>query len=482
MYRFGPIVFLPLLACCVSGPNYAGPPPATPAAALTPFVRGGDHVRADAPAAGPWWTALRDPVLDALEQRALTANPNIGVARARVRQARAALRLDRANQLPSAGTQAIYVHARLPEVDLGGGSPPDTDGAAGRDGGGTDAPNFYSLGFDASWEVDLFGGQRRAVEASRASLAAAEANIADAQVQLTAEIAQTYVRLRDRQTQLALSHRSADMQRQMLALTRQRLERGAVSAVDVERVQTQLKSTVAQAVPIEAEIATLLNALAVLAGEQPGSLDAMLGDSGAVPLVPAQVSIGNPAALLQRRPDIRAAERRLAAQTARIGVAEAARFPKLSFMGILGLGGTSVSALTDLDNLAALAMPRLQWQFLDFGRNASRVEQSRGARDEAEAQYRQTVLAALQDAEDALARFGTRRRTVATLAEGKASADRAATLTRQRFQAGTATLIDVLDTERARVSAEQSLAAALAELTNDYVALQKALGLGWAPT
>lgn len=481
MHRFAPLVLMPLLAACTVGPDYSGPPGVTSAPALTPFVRGGDVARAQAPAPGSWWTVLNDPTLDMLEQRALAANPDIAIAQARVRQARGTLRVDRANRLPTAGAQAMYVHARLPGIDVGDGT--QSDGVAQEsNGSGSDPLDFYSLGFDASWEVDLFGGTRRTIEASRATLSAAEANMADARVQLTAEVAQTYVNLRDRQAQLALSRQSAEAQSQILELTRQRQARGASSAVDVERLRSQLISTQAQTVPIEAEIEALMNALAVLAGEQPGALDAVLRTPGAVPLVPAVVDIGDPAALLQRRPDIRVAERRLAAETAKIGVAEAARFPKLSFMGILGLGGTSIDALTDFDNLAGLAMPRLQWQFLDFGRNAAKVEQARGSRDEAEARYRLAVLGALRDAEDALSRFGTRRRTVATLAEGKASADRAWTLTQQRYRAGTATLIDMLDTDRQRLSAQQNLAAATANLTNDYVALQKALGLGWTVT
>ena len=189
--------------------------------------------------------------------------------------------------------------------------------------------------------------------------------------------------------------------------------------------------------------------------------------------------MGDPAALLQRRPDIRAAERQLAQSNARIGVAEAQRFPQISLMGMLGLGGTNPGDVFDAGNLFTLGMPRLSWNFLDFGRNAARVEQAKGVRDEAAAQYRASVLTALRDAEDALSRYGARRRTVASAARTKASADRAAALQQQRYAAGTATLIDTL--ERQRLSAEQSLAQATAAMTSDFIALQKALGLGWGP-
>ncbi|WP_448664224.1 efflux transporter outer membrane subunit [Sphingomonas sp. CJ20] len=477
MRTLAPFATLVLLAGCTVGPNYAGAPkPLAAGDAPATFARGANATTAQAPVAGRWWTTLGDAPLDELETRALAANPGIAVAQARMRQARAAVRLERANALPGGAASARYVHAEIPGVDLGSLTGSREEGSSNESPTSLD---FYNLGFDASWEIDLFGGQRRTVEAARASLAAAEANVADTQVQLTAEVAQAYVNLRDRQLRLQLAKQASEMQRQMLELTRQRRAQGVASQLEVEQLEGQVRSTDAQLVPIGAEIEAYQNALAVLTGAAPGTLDAMLATPGAIPLPPAAVAVGDPAALLQRRPDIRAAERQLAASTARIGVAEASRFPRLSFMGILGLGGTSPSALTNLDNLAALAMPTLQWSFLDFGRGAARVRQAEGARDEAEATYRQAVLRALQDAEDSLSRFGHRRETLASLAQVKAAADRAAALMQQRYGAGTATRTQALDAERNRLAAEQNVIAATAGLTTDYVALQKALGLGW---
>jgi NodT family efflux transporter outer membrane factor (OMF) lipoprotein len=478
-----PLLALPLsLAACTMGPDYAGPPASPSSMPVASFARSGDAVQNTVPSLANWWTSLGDPRLDALEQRALAANPSIAVAQTRLRQARSALRLERANRLPNGNASGSYLHAELPGIDLG-----SLTGGEGAEGGGTESSgggstglDFFNLGFDASWEVDLFGRQRRTVEAARAAAESAEANLADAQVQLTAEVAQAYVALRDRQARIALSQRASEMQRRILRLTEERYARGTVSALDVERLRLQVENTDAELVPLSAEAATYLNALAVLVGEAPGALDGELQGPAPVPLVPAQVAVGDPASLLQRRPDIRAAERELASRSARIGVAEAARFPSLSLQGMLGLGGTSVADVVDPDNLAALATPMLRWNFLDFGRGRARVEQAQGERDEAEANYRQAVLTALRDAEDALARFGARRQTLASLVRAKASADRSSALMQQRFQAGTATLIDALDVERQRVAAEQQLSIATAGLTTDYVALQKALGLGWS--
>jgi NodT family efflux transporter outer membrane factor (OMF) lipoprotein len=458
--------FLGLVAACTVGPNYKGPPPlASAGSEAAGFVRGGNAI---SPPAARWWTTLNDPTLNGLEERALAGNYNVAAAEARVREARSALRIERANELPQVAATGMYAHADLPPINLGGNTSNNRT-----------VLNFFNVGFDASWEIDLFGGQRRTIEAARATLGASEASLSDAQVQLGAEVAQAYVNLRDRQQRMVLIRQESALEQRTLALTEQRYTRGTASALDVERLRTQFENTSALAVPLQAEIESYLDALAVLTGSTPGSLDATLQAAGAVPLPPASVAVGDPAALLRRRPDIRSAERRLAAATARIGVAEATRFPRLSFMGILGIGGTSLSALTNLNNIAAIALPQLQWSVLDFGRGAARVRQSEAQRDEAEALYRQAVLAALQDAEDSLSRFGHRRETVASLVRVRDSATRAAALMEQRYRAGTATLIDALDAERQRIAAEQNLADAVAALTNDYVAIQKALGLGW---
>ena len=463
-----------LLSGCTVGPNYSGAPVAAPrAAGGGAFVRPGDAA-VTAPPVARWWDALGDPVLTAIEARALAANPDLAAAQARIRQARADLREQKADLLPNASATALYAHARFPGLNL------EETGDDARNGGDAASNlDLYNVGFDASWEVDLFGGQRRAIEAARATAQAADADLADAQVSLSAEVAQAYVNVRDRQARIALDERSVAMQEQMLALTQQRYQRGTASRLDVERLSNQLDTTRADVTPLRAELDAYLDELATLTGDEPGTLDATLSATRPLPLPPAQVAIGDPAALLQRRPDIRSAERTLAADTAKIGQAKAARFPKLSFMGIIGIGGTGPSDLTRLDDFTALIAPQLSWSFLDFGRNAAKQHQAEAVRDEAEAKYRAAVLAALRDAEDSLSRFRYRRMTVATLARAKAAADEAATLSRQRYAAGTTTLIDLLDTERRQIDAAQNLSVAEAGLTGDFVAIQKALGLGW---
>jgi NodT family efflux transporter outer membrane factor (OMF) lipoprotein len=461
------------LAACTAGPDYRAPQ--SPANG-TAFMRANDAVSEQAPAVARWWTQLGDPALDTLEARALAADPGLAAAQARVKQARAGLRLERADRLPKGNASALYVHAQLPGLDL---SSSDDSGSSGSDGGDSDSLNFYNLGFDASWEVDLWGGGRRRVEATRAQLGAAEANRADAQVSLTADVAQAYVALRERQQRLALLGAAVDRRRATLTLVEQRRQQGAASAIEVEQQRDEVEQAQAALLPVIAERDAYLNALATLLGEAPGALDAMLAASKPIPLPPASVAIGDPAALLARRPDIRAAERQLAKATAQIGVAQSARFPRLSFMGLIGIGGTHPGDLLDLDKLAGLAVPQLSWSFLDFGRSAARVEQVKDAREEAEANYRQAVLAALRDCEDALSHFGAQRQGVASAGRSRASAQRTAALTQQRLQAGTASQIQLLDAEIRSLAAQQAEAQATAAMTMGFIALQKALGLGW---
>lgn len=471
---------LPLcaLAACTVGPNYKDAATAGAVAPPAQFARAADPAVAATQAldVASWWKAMGDPALDQLEEQALAANPSVAVAEARLRQARATVRSKRADAAPSASASALAIHANVPGFDLGSSS---SDSSTSDSSSDSQSLNLYNLGFDASWEVDLWGGKRRGVEAARAQLDAAQANVADAQVTLTAEVAQAYVNLRERQQRIALVEQDAAAQRQTLELTRQRRAAGTASELDLEQQRDKLEQSEAARLPLVAERDAYLNALAVLTGQAPGALDAVLGSPAAVPLPPASVPVSDPASLIRRRPDVRAAERQYAAATAQIGVAEAARFPSLSFMGLIGIGGTHVDDVVDPGNLATIALPRLSWNFLDFGRTASQVEKAKGAQDEAAAQYRGAVLNALQDSEDALARYGAGRLTVASAERTLATADRTTALMRQRFAAGTGSRIQLLDAQRQSLSAAQALSQANGAMTADFVALQKALGLGW---
>jgi len=475
-----------LLAGCAVGPDYRGPAALPPAAQPGPaFVRAPASTSAEEPILAQWWLALGDPVLNTLEARALAGNPGLEAAQARIEQARQNVRYERAQRLPTGAVQGTYIHADLPGLDLGsngGGTSEGTTGAPAP--GGSSAPadttiSFFNLGLNANWEIDVWGKQRRIAESANAQLGAAVGSAADAQVQLTAEVAQAYLNIRERQHRLASLERAREVRATQLDLAEQRFRRGTTAAFEVERARTQLNAGDTDIASVRAELESYLNALAALTGATPGAVDPLLVERAAIPLPPANVPVGNPASLIARRPDIRAAERNLAAATAQIGAVEAARLPTISFMGILGIGGPNVDDLLDLGNISTIAMPRIQWGALDFGRSLARLRQARSARDEAEASYRQAVLGALQDAETSLSRFGQQRRTVAALAQVAASAERSAKLMRQRYDAGAASLSDALDAERQALEAERNLFAATAALTGSFVAVQKSLGLGW---
>ena len=456
-----------LLGGCTVGPDYGGAPDVAPAsAARAGFVRAGDVAVDPAPPAARWWTALNDPLLTRLIDDARAASPTIAIAEARLRQSRATLRLRERDSVPNINASGVYVHAELPDDALG------SDGASSVD--------FYNLGFDASWEIDLFGGRRRGVEAARATAAAAEARTADAQVSLAAELAQDYVTLRDQQARLRLAEASSGLQDRILNLAQQRYAGGTASAQDVERLRNQFETTQAGLVPLRTQIRVSCDQIALLSGREPGALDAVLMPAGAVPLPPRMVAIGDPAALLRRRPDIRAAERTLASSSARIGANVARMFPTVNLLGVVGFGGADPGDIFDPSALTVLAAPMLRWNFLNFGRVQAQVRGAEAARDEAEAQYRQTVLAALQDAESALTRYGGLRTNVAALMRAEASATRSAALARERYAGGTVTLSDQMEAERQRLSASQSRIQAEAQMTIAFVALQKALGLGWS--
>ncbi len=451
------------LAGCTVGPNFRGAPPAAPIAANSAvFHRAPADTSSAQPSAARWWTEIGDPELTALIEAALADSPDVAAAEARLRESRAALRQQKSNALPKGSASASYINAQLPKSTLDVGD-----------------LNLYNLAFDATWEVDLFGGTRRAVQAASAESIAVQADLADTRVQLAAEVAQAYVDLRDREARRELALRTAELESRILDLTEQRRARGVASDLDVERIRTQVENTRAGIIPLDQQITESMDELAVLTGREPGSLDDALRVARPLPTPPATVAVGDPAAMLRRRPDIRAAEFRLAAQTAAIGEREADWFPKLSLFGDLGFSSTSRGSLIRGDNFLALGIPYLQWNALDFGRTRAGVNQAKAGRDEAEAKYRSAVLDALRDADAALSRYGHQRTYVGSLLAIENSATKASALTEMRYRAGTSSALDWLDAERTRFSAEQDRVAGEADLIKDYVALQKSLGLGW---
>lgn len=423
------------------------------------------------PPGAPWWTALGDPLLDQMIARGLANAPAVEAAVARVEQARSGIRSARAANLPALSASTMFIHTDLPGDVL----------SANRRLAG----DMFHAGFDAQWEIDLWGGGQRNVERASAMAEAADAELADARVTLAAEIARTYVTLRARQVTTLALEGSIPLRTRILKLERERLAQGTGSDRDLSDALAELAVMKARVDATHAEITNLKDALAVLTGQEPGAMGTSLdnnGDQRDIPLPPAEVAIGDVGALLQRRPDIRRAERELAAASARIGMEKAQRFPQISFLGLIGLGGSQLQDIAESGRINNIAMPRISWSFLDFGRGAAAVRGSEAARDAALAEYRGSVLAALQDAEAALTRFGASRTIYGHMLEAAAHRERIYQIDVERARAGTSTNIAMERSYVARSEAWVASVNAKADLTLAYIALAKSLGTGWEPT
>jgi NodT family efflux transporter outer membrane factor (OMF) lipoprotein len=439
---------------------------------------------------------MDDPELTHLVDLAFTASPTLKAAEARILQARATIVQTRSALFPQVNSTALAGKARIPlgqlstlDNSLNAALAKEATAAPGLFPNGTpkvDIPNhvtteLYNLGFDARWELDIFGGTRRQVEAAAAQMDASAARYEDAQVQLAAEVGQAYVTLRDAQHRLDLARASSAAEHRMWDLTVDKRRLGTATDADVAKVEAQARQTDAEIPPLEGQVEQAMDQLAMLVGQEPGTLDAELTPVRPVPLPPAVVAVADPAAMLRRRPDIRAAERQLAASNAGIGQAVAQLFPSVSLFGSIGFGSNKVDTLFRSSSLSMLGAPMLSWNLLDWGKVRAQIRQAGAANQESLAQYQGTVLQALQDAESALSRYGHQRENAVQLAGALEVATRSAHLAEMRYRGGTATALEALDAERQRLQVEQGLAQSKAQVSTDFIALQKSLGLGWQP-
>ncbi|MGE8281538.1 MAG: efflux transporter outer membrane subunit [Stenotrophomonas sp.] len=485
---------LPLaLAGCMLGPDHVRPEVAPVATAQPALPRAADAGVVAATPSSQWWRALNDPLLDQLIDQALRDSPNLGAAQAKVLASRALQRQRRAEQLPSIGAVAGYTAISPPDSmvdqvrEIGEGAArvaenngrPQEAAQLREEMSRIDLDtSMYIAGVDASWELDLFGRKRRAAQEAAAKADVDAAALADAQVQLAAEVAQVYLGYRGTRERTVLAERNLQAAKESLALTRQRRARGADSDLHVERARAQMEQQQSQLPGLRAQATEAKDQLALMTGREPGALDASLAEDRALPALPSQVRVDDAAAVIRRRPDIRKAEGELAASSAQIGQALSAYFPQVNLLGTIGMGASSLSDLNS-DSAASIVMPFLRWSVFDFGVNKARVAQARAGNEARLAAYEGTVLAALQDANSALTRFGSAREQLQSAGSAEASAGRAAALMTQRRQAGAASQIDLLDVQRQQLSAQDGLAQAKLQLLVRYVALQKALGLGW---
>jgi multidrug efflux system outer membrane protein len=339
---------------------------------------------------------------------------------------------------------------------------------------------LYDAGFDAFWEIDFFGRVRRLIEASEAEAQSFEATRRDVAVTLIGEVARNYLELRGAQQRLEVARANAVNQEQTLKLTNILLDGGRGTAFDVARAEAQFNTTLATMPPLEAQIKRSLHTLAVLTGRPPGAVNGELASVAPIPALAHTIGIETPGELLRRRPDIRAAERRLAAFTAGIGVAVADLFPRVTLIGTAGVTATSGSNLVRDDAAFYSIGPSIIWlAAFDIGRVRARIDQAEARADQAFAQYERTVLAALEEVESALVTFGRERVRYANLRQSELASTEAAELARLRFREGVATFLEVLDAERVQLAAQDELVVSETRVATALAAVYKALGGGW---
>jgi multidrug efflux system outer membrane protein len=420
-----------------------------------------------------WWTAFDDPLLNSLVDRAVQSNLDLRVAEARIREARASRTVIAAGPWPTLGSYGAYSRSRSSENALNFPS----------QGGGTPniklERNLFDTGFDANWEIDVFGGVRRRVEAADATVEATEYNRRDVLVSLLGDVAKNYIDLRGAQRRLAVARANLKTQQDSLDLTRVRFDAGLASDLDVARAEAQINATAAQIPLIESALKQAAYSLDLLLGLSPGALWSELEKEMAIPNLPAEVLVGLPSDLLRRRPDIRVAERQLAAATAQIGSAVAELFPKFSLTGIYGLQSISASDWFTGGSRYWSIGPTVTWPIFDAGRIRANIEIRNAQQEQALYQYEQTVLGALGDVEKSLVNYAQEQVRYRSLNDAVAANRRAVEMANELYIRGLNDYLNVLDAQRALYITETEQAQSEATMAANLVALYKALGGGW---
>jgi len=458
-----------LVGGCAVGPDYHSPSPHIPGAWSSPITNG---LTGRADESSSWWASFSDAELDSLIQRAVRSNLDLRVAEARMRQARAMRAGSEANFWPTLGASGSYARARQSHNQPLIGSLPLPANFAFEYG-------VYQAGFDASWEIDIFGGKRRALEASTAEWEGAIEARNDAMVSLLAEVARNYVELRGSQHRLEIARRDVALQKEALELTRARFQGGVANELDVTRAAALLAGMQAAMPPLDTAVQSTMYGLAVLLGQEPGELVTELSPSKPVPTAPPEVPIGLPSDLLRRRPDVRRAERQLAAETARIGVVESDWFPKLSLTGDFGTESVNFGKWFEPSSRFWSIGPSVKWNVFDFGRVRAQVRAQTAVQEAALATYEKAVLISLQEAENAVVAYAQEQNRHRALADEVAENQRSLGMVDDLYAKGRVNFLDVLDVRRSLYQSEDQLAVSNQAVSLDLIALYKALGGGW---
>lgn len=448
-------------ACTSVGPDYHEPELLLPPDWSAPREAG---LALGIAAEAPFWRLFADPALEDLVERALQRNKDLAAAFARLDSSRAAYGGATADRWPSLDARGSYEHREDSKNTPFGAFIPKTD--------------IHTLAFDASWEIDLWGRVRRSVEAASRDLEASTADVEAAALSVAAEVARGYVDLLAAVRRLAIARENLQLQERTVELVRARLAAGLVGERDVAQALTNVETTRSRLPLLEAAATVAQNRLAVLLGQAPGTV--VVATGGDLPHLAAPLATGQPTDLLRRRPDVRAAERRLAAEVARVGIAEADRYPRFSLAGTLGLSSNGPEQLFEADSLVSAIGPSVRWNLFDGGRLKNRVRALEASAEAAQRTYEQTVLRAIEEAENAMTQFVREQQRRTALARAAAEAKRAVDLAQTQYREGLSDFQAVLDSERIAATIDDDLATSDAAVATDLIALCKALGGGMA--
>jgi multidrug efflux system outer membrane protein len=464
----GACIALGALAACTLGPDYKKPDIGTPAKYSEAASTARTAVSPGDADLSRWWTQFNDPLLTWLITRALADNPDLAAAASRVREARQQEIIAGAPEYPSISATGNAVTFNS-DRNSGASQGLPIPGHA----------NLYAAGFDATWEIDLFGGTRRAKEAARDTTQAQAWAERDGEVSLTAEVANDYLTLRALQARIALGEAELERQKGVFTLIGERRRTGFVTNLDVNQQSTVVATAAAQIPQLDAQARGQIHALGVLIGEAPEALETQLGVPDAIPPPPPTLPTGLPSELLRRRPDVREAERKLAASNAQIGEQIANLYPKLELIGLASFATSSIGNLFSADNFASAAVGMATQPIFDGGRRHASIRVAREETVQAALAYRSAVLVALRDVEDALARYNAEETRRAALARSLTAARGSLSIAEDQYRTGFVTFINVYQAQIAVFNAQDQLTQSDGQIATDLVAIYKALGGGW---
>jgi NodT family efflux transporter outer membrane factor (OMF) lipoprotein len=456
------------LGGCAVGPNFQPPQIAVPPT-YSQTVTSGTNRPPETLA--QWWLLFHDPQLDSLVQEAALTNLDVRLAQARVREARAQQGVVRSALFPSVDANGQYARGRVSENSA--------NGLLAREAGQPLQQSLFNAGFDMNWELDIFGGNRRALEAARADLGATEESSRGTRITVLADVGLNYLDLRGLQKQLAVARDNLRLQEQTLDLTRDRFRAGLASELDTARAEAQVAETRSQIPLLEEDIQRSIHRLGILLAKQPAELEARLATPSPIPPAAPGIPVGLPSDLLRRRPDIRQAELEVAAATARIGVATADLFPKFYLTGTAGLESLSASDFfTGASRFWSIG-PSVRWPLFTAGRIRQNIKVQNARQEQMLLHYEQTVLSSLEEVENALVACGKEEDHHQSLAQSEAANRRAVELADERYRSGLVDFLNVLETQRSLLLVQDSLARSERTMGQNIVRLYKALGGGW---